>query len=165
MVQTTLNQSEKEFNNLLAIAKEQTTANHIIGEFSAAFSPYVQYITFDALDPKDYPNNIAQNSIYLTFAINYQTRKVELHSNGHCYISPKDKQSDKYKYYAMRGMCDIAKVNYGVAKFRKQNFKDTKDLFNKMEKYYNAVMWAIKAYTGGYPYKEGIVTPTEENAA
>lgn len=153
-----------EFNNLVSIAKAQTTANHISASFSD-FCPYLQFITFDALDPKDYPNGIDKNSVFITFQINYQTKKVELHSFGHCWLSPKDKQHPKYKYYAMRSMVDIAKEDYNVAKFRKQTFKDEKDLFNRMEKYYKAVMTAIKAYTGGYPYKEGVTLPTEEKAA
>lgn len=158
-------QIEVEFNNLVALAKGKTTANHISAKFTTAWCPYIQYITFDALDPQDYPNGIDANSIYLTFEVNYNTKKVELHSFGHCYISPKDKKHPKFKYYAMRGMCEIAKTDYGVNKFRKQAFKNTIDLYNRMEKYYKAVMEAIKAYTSGYPYKEGIIQPTEENVA
>lgn len=164
-VTMTTNQFEVEFNNLVALAKEQTTANHISAKFNGAWCPYIQYITFDALDPQDYPNGIDANSIYLTFEVNYKTQKVELHSFGHTYISPKDKKHPKFKYYAMRGICEIAKTDYGVNKFRKQAFKNTTDLYNRMEKYYKAVMEALKIYTGSYPYKEGIIQPTDEKAA
>lgn len=152
---------ENSFNSLIGLAKEKSTAKHIIGHYTAGICPYLQYIKFDALEPEDYPNHLPDNSIFITFRVDYQAKKVELRYGGHIYLSPKDRQSDKFKYYAMRGMINIAKEDYGVNKFRKQNFKNTEDLFNRMEKYYKDVMEAVKKYTGGYPYKEGIIKPNE----
>ena len=163
--ETEIKTFETSFNDLLKLAKEKSTAKHILGHYKQGLCPYMQFIKFDALEPQDWPNNIADNSVFVTFCIDYQSKKVELHSTGHIWLSPKDKQDERLKYYAMRGMHNIAKEDYGVKKFRKQGFKDMKDLYNKMEKYYKAVMTAIKDYTGGYPYKEGIILPTEEKAA
>lgn len=73
---------------------------------------------------------------------------------GHVYLSPSDKQSEKYKYYVMRSMVEIA-TDYGVKKFRKQKYKNVQDLANKMNTYYSNVIQALEQYTGGYPYKKG----------
>jgi hypothetical protein len=55
----------------------------------------------------------------------------------------------------MKSMQNVL-VDNGGKKFRKQSYKDMKDLANKMEKYYKEVMAAVIDYTGGYPYKQGI---------
>lgn len=157
---------ENNFNNLLNTAKENSSAVQIKGEFQQGICPYMQFITFDALKTEDYPHNIAMNSIYLCFTIDYQAKKVELHSTGSTWLSPKDKaENSPYKYLAMRGIAKIAAEDYGVKKFRKQTFKNTEDLFKKMETYYKAVIDALIQYTGGYPYKQGIVPPDGENVA
>lgn len=157
---------ENDFNNLLNIAREKSTAVQIKGRFSEGICPYQQFITFDALKTEDYPHNIDMNSIYLCFTIDYQAKKVELHSTGSAWLSPKDKEENSpYKYLAMRGIAKIAAEDYGIKKFRKQAFKNTEDLFKKMETYYKAVINALIQYTGGYPYKQGIVPPDSENVA
>lgn len=156
---------KEEFDNFLTIAKEKSSAVQVRGNFSE-FCPHLQFITLDALKKEDWPHNIEQNSIYLCFEIDFKNKKVQVHSNGHVYLSPKDKQENsRWKYYAMRGMMNIAAEDYGVKKFRKQGFKSAEDLFNKVEKYFKAVMDAITKYTGGYPYKQGIVPPDGEKAA
>ena len=98
--------------------------------------------------------------------IDFNKKKVQVHSNGHVYLAPNDRQENRrWKDYAMRGMVNIAAEDYGVKKFRKQSFKSAEDLFNKIEKYFKAVMDAVTKYTGGYPYKQGIVPPDGEKAA
>jgi len=153
-----------EFYDILNLAKEKSSAVQVRGKF-AGFAPDLQFITFDALKTEDWPNNIGINSVFICFAIDLTNKKVEVHSNGHVYLSPKDKASDKWKYYAMRGMLNIAKEDYGVKKFRKQGYKTKDELFKKMETYFKAVMDAITKYTGGYPYKQGIVPPDGEKVA
>lgn len=149
---------ENDFNNLLNTARENSSAVQIKGNFSVGLCPYMQFITFDALKTEDYPHNIDKNSIYLCFTIDYQAKKVELHSAGSTWLSPKDKaENSPYKYLAMRGISKIAAEDYGVKKFRKQTFKNTEDVFKRMETYYKAVINALIKYTGGYPYKEGII--------
>lgn len=160
---------KEEFDNFLTIAKEKSSAVQVRGNRDNNFSefyPHLQFITLDALKEEDWPNNIDMNSIYLCFEIDFKNKKVQLHTNGHVYLSPKDKQENsRWKYYAMRGMVNIATEDYGVKKFRKQGFKSAEDLFNKVEKYFKAVMDAVTKYTGGYPYKQGIVPPEDEKAA
>ena len=153
------------FNNILKVVTEKSSAVQVRGNFSE-FCPHLQFITLDALKKEDWPNNIDLNSIYLCFEIDFNNKNVQVHSNGHVYLSPKDKQENsRWKYYAMRGMMNIAAEDYGVKKFRKQGFKSAEDLFNKIEKYFKAVMDAVTKYTGGYPYKQGIVPPEGEKAA
>lgn len=149
---------KNQYDALVLMAKNFSSAKQIIGYFDNTFKTCsnIQYIKFDALEKKDYPNNIPENSIFVCFEIDFDAKKVELSSTGHVYLSKKDADSDKYKYYAMRGMHNIAQEDYMVKKFRKQGFKTIDDLFDKMECYYKNVMKAITDYTGGYPYKSGI---------
>lgn len=156
--ETEIKAYENEYNNLLKLANENSSAVAVRGAFSKAFLPYVQFITFDALKKEDWPSNIGENSVFLTFEIDQKAKKVSLYRGGHTYLSPKDKAPDsKWKYYAMRGILNIAAEDYGVKKFRKQGYKSVDDLYKKMETCYKAVMEAITKYTGGYPYKQGIV--------
>lgn len=150
------NSFKNEFNNIIATAKEKSSAVQIKGKY-VGFCPYLQYITFDALKTEDYPNGIERNSAYVCFEVDLCNKKVSLHSTGSVWLSPKDKAEDSpYRYYAMRSMMDIAFKDYGVKKFRKQGYKTADDLYKKMETYFKAVMDAITKYTGGYPYKQGI---------
>lgn len=142
----------KEFNEFLNIAKEKSTAVAIHGTFKETFFPPLQYVIFDALKEEDYPNHIKENSVFLTFSIDYESKKVELKGGGHIRLSKEDKESDKYKYLAMRGMIEIAKTDYNIPRFRKQTFKSPSDLFNRIESYFRAVMDAVTQYVGSYPY-------------
>ena len=72
----------------------------------------------------------------------------------HCNLSPYDK-ANEYKHYAMRSVKDLGKeckVN-----FRKFDLKDEKNIVEKLAKYLNSIMEVIQVYTGGYPYKDGIL--------
>ena len=130
-------------------------SGRVLGGFSDDLYTPLQFIRIDALEEKDYPHDIAANSVYLQFAINYDERKVELRGQGHVYLSKKDLTLPQYKYLAMKSMTNIA-VDKGGKKFRKSTFKDSKDLAKKLAKYYNDVMKYVTEYTGGYPYKQGI---------
>lgn len=90
--------------------------------------------------------------MFLTFTIDYDSKKVELKRGGHLRLSKEDKESDKYKHLAMRGMIEIAKTDYNIPRFRKQTFKSPSDLFNRIESYFRAVMDAVTQYAGCYPY-------------
>ena len=131
-----------------------TAENVSVGKISG-FCPYIIFVRLDALKREDWPNNIAGNSIFIDFEIDFFNKKVEVHQSGHVYLSPYDKTTPKYKYLAMKSMQDVL-VDNGGKKFRKQGYKDMKDLANKMQKYYKEVMTAVIDYTGGYPYKQGI---------
>lgn len=145
-----------EFEAILRLANEQSSANKVSGEFCDYLDPNTQYLKFDALKKEDWPHGIKENSVYLIFGIDFETKKVKVYGCGHVYLSPKDKENEKYKYLAMRSMIEIAQTDYKVKKFRMQGYKNTEDLYNKMEKYYKSVMDAISKYTGGYPYKKGV---------
>ena len=132
-----------------------SNCKQIEGQFEA-FCPHIQYIKMDALEEKDYPNGIAQNSIYLMFKINFIESKVEIHSCGHVWISKEDKEKYmKDKYLAMHSMIEITKRNGGKV-MRKSKFKDANDAVAKMKKAFTSIMAEVIDYTNGYPYKEGV---------
>lgn len=144
-----------EWNQFSEIIKELTTAHHVNAIFHKSLAPYLQFVRLDALDPKDYPHHIDDNSIFLEFEVNLMTRKVELFKQGHIYLSQSDREG-KYKYLAMKSMTN-AHVDLGGKKFRKSKFKTMTDLANKLEAYYKDVMQSVKIYTNDcYPYKQGV---------
>lgn len=112
------------------------------------------YVTFEALETKDFPNGIRENGKYVQFVI--CGGKIEYNGTGHIWLSEADQQRDKYKYLAMRGMWDIAQENGNIKKFRKCNFKDVQSAFDKMNDYFQNVMKYVNEYTGGYPYDCGV---------
>lgn len=136
-------------------ALSEMVDGRVLGNFSVGLCAPLQFIRIDALEQKDHPNGIAENSVYLQFAINYDEHKVELHGQGHVYLSKRDLTLPQYKYLAMKSMTNVA-ADKGVKKFRKSTFKDGKDVAKKLAKYYNDVMKCVTEYTGGYPYKQGI---------
>lgn len=147
-----------EFKNEFEATKEALSGmvdGRVLGDFSVDIYAPLQFIRIDALEPKDHPHGIAENSVYLQFEINYDEHKVELNGQGHIYLSKKDLTLPQYKYLAMKSMVKVA-VDKGGKKFRKSTFKDSKDLAKKLAKYYNDVMKYVAEYTGGYPYKQGI---------
>lgn len=144
------------FNEIVSKLTEVSNAKKIYGGWHGAWCPEIQYIRIDALNADDHPNNIADNSIFLEFEINLADSKIELNRSGHIWLSPSDKASEEYKYFAMKSMVDVA-VDMGVKKFRKSKFKTVDDAVKKMNDYYNMVMECVEKYTGGYPYKQGIL--------
>ena len=148
----------QEWNNALELIRANTQAKGVYGGFSKGLCPYLQFVRLDALNKEDWPHNINDNSIYIQFEVDLLARKVWIHQSGSVYLSPKDKATPQYKYYAMRGMLSIAEEK-GAKKFRKQGFKDVADLQKKMENYFRGVIQAVAEYTGGYPYKQGIEQP------
>lgn len=145
------------FENLKSSLENSLTGNNCKSVFgtTGTFCPYLGYFALDALDRKDWPNGIAENSVFLRFRIDNKEHKVELQRGGHIWLSPSDKEREKYKYLCMRGMVDIAEEK-GVKKFRKQGYKSIEDLTSKMVSYYTRVLEKVSEYTGGYPYKQGI---------
>ena len=131
-----------------------TAENVSVGKIGG-FCPYIIFVRLDALKREDWPNNIAENSIYIDFEIDLYNKKVSVFRSGSVWLSPYDKTLPQYKYLCMKSMQNVL-VDNGGKKFRKQSYKDVKDLANKMQKYYKEVMTAVMDYTGGYPYKEGI---------
>lgn len=148
----------KEYENEFNSTKEELSklvSDRVLGEFSVGLYAPLQFIRIDALEEKDYPNGINDNSIYLQFSINFDTHRVELHGQGHVWLSKRDLSTPKYQYLAMKSLTQVA-IDKGGKKFRKTTFKDGKGLAKKLAKYYNEVMKYVTEYTGGYPYKKGI---------
>lgn len=127
----------------------------IMARYNERWTPEEQFITMDSLNKEDIPHQIAENSVYITFLVDLEAKTIEVHRTGSVFLSESDKQTDKYKYYVMKSMTKVLKDNGGKA-FRKQKYKDINHLCDKMEKYFISVMKEVEAYTGGYPYKEGI---------
>ena len=130
-----------------------TAENVSVGKIGG-FCPYIIFVRMDALKREDWPNGIAENSVFIDFEIDLFNKKVEVHGSGHIWLSPYDKTTPKYKYLCMKSMQNVL-VDNGGKKFRKQGYKDMKDLANRMQKYYAQVMEAVNDYTDGYPYKQG----------
>lgn len=100
----------------------------------------------------DYPHNQLLNAT--VFKFDNVEDKMDLSWSPHFNLSPYDKAND-YKYFAMRNVKDLGKeckVN-----FRKFDLKDEKNIVEKLAKYLNSIMEVIQIYTGGYPYKDGIL--------
>lgn len=124
----------------------------MLDEKPSFLCPYMQFVRLDALNKEDYPHGIDRNSVYIDFCVNHKENKVEIHSLGCVYLDEADKQSEKYKYYAMKSIQQVY-VDKGGKKFRKSKFKTEKDLCKKMLDYFDNVMVEVEKYTGGYPYK------------
>lgn len=137
------------------IQSECPLAKHVRYECSS-FYPNICFITVDALNPQDYPNNIAENSIFITFRIDLAAKTVEYKRSGHIYLSEKDKRENpKLRYLAMNSMVEIA-TRAGVKKMRRSQHKDNATSAHKMATYFNEVMEKVVNYTDGYPYKQGV---------
>lgn len=148
------NAFRSEYNELTAMIHSNMPkyADHLLGGFRNGLCPYMQYVGIEALKTEDIPNNIDMNGIYIQFCIDMLDKTVEAHSWGHIYLS---KEEQKATYSAMTGIKNVAKAR-GVKWFRKQKYKDIKDLYNKITKFYTNALQAVENYTGGYPYKQGI---------
>ena len=131
-----------------------STAENVSVDKIDGFCPYIIFVRLDALKREDWPNNIAENSIYIDFEIDLYNKKVSVFRSGSVWLSPYDKTLPQYKYLCMKSMQNVL-VDNGGKKFRKQSYKDMKGLANKMQQYYAQVMEAVNDYTDGYPYKQG----------
>lgn len=132
--------------------KDAIRTNLVFGKFC----PEIQHIRFDFLRSADVPHGIDLNSIYLTFSVNMAEQKVELTDCGSTYLSPYDKTTPRHRYMACRSIIDIAE-EAGVKRFRKRGFKSAEKLAEILKEYADKVMEAVTQYTGGYPYKQGVL--------
>ena len=151
---------EELYQSIVSECSESAKANATLKAIRSRYGTFyerLQYITFDALEEKDWPNNIGNNSVYIIFKVDLIDKKMEIHSCGHVWISSADKEKySRDKYKAMHSMIEIAKRN-GVKPMRKQGFKDAKDFARKAVKAYNDIMEQVLDYTNGiYPYKNGV---------
>lgn len=141
--------------NNLSAAQYKHLYKNVYGNWQD-FCPYIQYIKLDALDKKDWANGIAENSIYVSFKIDFVERTVEIFRTGHVWISDADKELyPRDKYLAMHSMKEITKRNQGKV-MRKCRFKSVHELVEKILKGFDNIMTEVVNYTGEYPYKKGI---------
>lgn len=125
-------------------------ARSVQGRFLKRLCPYTQFVRIDALDTKDYPNQINDNSIFVEFEIDLEDKTIRVFNYGYIWLSNAEQ---KTTYLAMAGMKDIVKVNKGKW-LRQSTFKDAKDLAKKVTKFWEDAMRIIDVQTGGYPYKK-----------
>lgn len=153
-----VNAWQEEFNKAVSLIKaaSSNTYKAVYGNYERNFCPDISFITLDALEKNDWPNNIKENSVFITFEVDHISKKVSIHNSGHVWISEQDKETyPNDKYLAMHSMIEIAKRN-GCKTMRKSAYKDAKDLANKIITAFENVMKEVKNYTGGYPYERGI---------
>lgn len=119
------------------------------------------YVEIDFTREKDWPNHIRGNACLFEFYIDLETGKLEYKRGPRMWLSPFDKSGENpydrsLKYMAMRGGADLGK-ECGIAKFRTCPMKDEKNVAKKVCEYVNKIMELVKVYTGGYPFKNGIL--------
>lgn len=154
---------EETFNDLLLglinVHQTNTTVCHPLPLYAKTVSgafrpkslcPYMQYIRIDALDSKDYPNHIAENSVYVTIKVDLEDKTFEIADSGHIWLN---RAEQKATNYAMASMKRIVLANGGKW-MRKSKFKDAKDFAKKVTKFWELAMTIIDSQTGGYPYKD-----------
>lgn len=118
-----------------------------------SFVPYLQHVRLDALNASDYPNGIAENSIYVDIKVDMKEHKFEVSSCGHIWLSDADK---KKSYMCMCSMRNAVE-RMGGKWMRKSKFKDSEDLAKKVRDFWTQAMECVRQATGGYPYKQMIV--------
>lgn len=114
------------------------------------FYPLNQYFKLDALKEQDWPNKIAENSIFIGFKVDLKEKKFEVFRSGHIWLTKEDQKN------SFLCMCSMQKaVQAGGGKWlRKSTYKDSKDLAKKVLKFWRESMAIISNVTGGYPYKQ-----------
>ena len=114
------------------------------------FCPHIQYIRMDMLKKNDWPNNIAENSIFIEYKINMDEKTVEIFRYGHVYLSDED---SKKSYLAM---CSMKQAHQAIGGkwFRRTKYKSAADLAKKMVTFYYSVKQTMEEVTEGYPYKQ-----------
>ena len=122
---------------------------NILGDFGT-FCPETQFVRLDALDKTDWPHNISDNSVFVDFKINLREHSAEVFRCGHIYLTRHDQQTS---YLAM---CSMKKAHQFVGGkwFRRQAWKDEKDLANKLQKFWLSIAETLNKVTDGYPYKQ-----------
>ena len=148
---------KSEFDNIMNNLKTDNIpyVKGIYGSFYG-YAPNIEFITLDALKPSEWENGIKENSIYITFRLDLNTKTINVLNSGHVWISDKDKEKyPNYKYYAMHSMMHIAKMNKCKG-IRKKHYKNAKDASDYIKTAFVNVMELIDYYTNGYPYSKGV---------
>ena len=114
------------------------------------FCPELQYIDMDMLKKEDWPNHIADNSIYILYEIDMRAKTVEVLKCGSIWLSNED---SKKSYLCM---CSMKKAHQAIGGkwFKRTKYKSAADLAKKMVAFYNSVKKTMEEVTTGYPYKQ-----------
>ena len=104
----------------------------------------------DMLKKEDWPNHIAENSIYIMYEIDMRAKTVEVSRCGSIWLSNED---SKKSYLAM---CSMKKAHQAIGGkwFRRTKYKSAADLAKKMVTFYYSVKQTMEEVTDGYPYKQ-----------
>lgn len=151
----------EEFGNLYEaisnIHENATTEDNPLPRFAetvrgcfTTFCPYQQYITIDALEKKDYPHGIADNSLFFQVEIDLADKTFCINKCGHVWLTLAEQ---KRTNLAMASMKNIVQANGGKW-LRTTKYKDAKDFAKKLAKAWESAMEIISEQTGGYPYKQ-----------
>lgn len=125
-------------------------ARSVRGNFVKRLCPYSQRIRIDALDAKDYPNSIDDNSVFVDIEVDLEDKTFRIVNYGHIWLNNAEQRAT---YLAMAGMKDVVKVNKGKW-LRQSSYKDAKDFAKRVTKFWEDAMRIIDIQTGGYPYKK-----------
>lgn len=140
---------KNEFAEIMtAIKSKELKKCNVSGNYTT-FCENLQFVKLDGLDEKDWPNGIAENSIFVEFELDLHKNTVEVFRCGHIYLTPNDQ---KKTYLAMCSMKKAHLANGGKW-FRRQSFKDADDLAKKIQKFWLSVFETLNTVTNGYPYK------------
>lgn len=152
--QAELNRHEQEITDyraLWALVVSELAARGlpVRGCGFGAFCPYQQFFTLSFIKPKDEPA-INENGMFVTFKVNMKEGKVETFQSGHIWLTDADA---KASYLCMCGL-RAAVEKTGRKWFRKQSYKDVRDLAKKIDRFFTECCAALDEATTGYPYKQ-----------
>ena len=150
-----VNESDSEYketaNEIKMLLKSKTSARGV-SVYCGGLAPYLVFVRLDALDEKDWPHGISDNSLFVEFIVDLRVNSVEFHRGGCIPYNKDDPQAGIY--YGM-GTNEFMK-RMGLKIFRKGRFKSIEELVGKMNSFYETFVMALEEYKGEYPYREGI---------
>ncbi len=138
-----------QFDALVAELLQKRDDWHLYGTFGS-FCPNLQRVRVDYLDKNDWAHNIAENSVYIDFSIDFETGTFEARNCGGMSLTEHDR---KKSFYCACSLKRAMQAN-GGRWMRKSKFKDIDDLAAKITKFAKYVHEQLDEITEGYPYKQ-----------
>ena len=142
-----VNESESEYketaNEIKMLLKSKTSARGV-SVYCGGLAPYLVFVRLDALDEKDWPHGISDNSLFLEFIVDLSVNSVEFHRGGCIPYNKDDPQAGMY--YGM-GTNQFMK-RMGLKIFRKGRFKSIEELVGEMNSFYETFVIALEEYKG-----------------
>jgi len=150
---TEVEQLTEKLEEIAAYVKKQVPSVKFHEISCGAKSGFI-YLNFEFLNKEDISYGIRMNGIYLSFMYSVDDDKLVLHSNGHINITPEEKKSSKYKYFALKSLLDPYYDN-GGKKFRKTLIKDfySDEIAEKITPFIKDVIDEALFNQGGYFHK------------